>query len=153
MNANQQCINTFYTAFQNKDYKTMQQCYADNAVFEDEVFKDLDATKVRAMWEMLIKGGKDLQLVFDNVKADEKEGSANWVATYTFSKTGKKVINRIQAHFVFENGKIVKHKDTFSFPLWAKQALGFSGLILGRTKFLRKKIQQLAKNNLKEFMK
>ena len=107
MNANEQCINSFYTAFQNKDFKTMQQCYADNAVFTDEVFIDLDAKKVRAMWEMLIKGGKDLQLEFSDVKADEKEGSANWVATYTFSKTGKKVINKIHAKFIFENGKII----------------------------------------------
>lgn len=45
MNANEQCINSFYTAFQNKDFKTMQQCYADNAVFTDEVFIDLDAKK------------------------------------------------------------------------------------------------------------
>ena len=107
MNANEQCITTFYTAFQNKDYKTMQQCYTDNAVFTDEVFIDLDAKKVRAMWEMLIKGGKDLKVEFDSVKANEKEGSANWVATYTFSKTGKKVINRIHANFIFENGNAV----------------------------------------------
>ena len=152
MNANEQCITTFYTAFQNKDFKTMQQCYADNAVFTDEVFIDLDAKKVRAMWEMLIKGGKDLQVEFSDVKADEKEGSANWVATYTFSKTGKKVINRIHAKFIFENGKIINHRDTFSFPTWSKQALGFTGLLLGRTKYLRNKVQQMANKNLIKFM-
>ncbi len=64
MNSNQELIAGFYQAFQNKDYKTMQDCYAEDATFNDEVFLNLTADEVRAMWEMLIKKGKDLQLVF-----------------------------------------------------------------------------------------
>lgn len=153
MNANEQCITTFYTAFQNKDFKTMQQFYADNASFSDAVFKNLDAVQVRAMWQMLITGAKDLNVEFNNVIGDEKEGSADWVATYTFSKTGKKVVNRIHAHFTFEQGKIVDHTDTFNFPVWAKQALGLSGFLLGRTRYLKNKVQTMAKKNLNSFMK
>ncbi|MFD0940061.1 nuclear transport factor 2 family protein [Pedobacter boryungensis] len=152
MNANEQLINTFYTCFKNKDYKGMQACYADNAIFSDAIFKNLNAEQVKAMWEMLILKGKDLRLEFNNISADETTGKAHWDAYYTFSATGKKVINRIDASFEFENGKIVKHVDNFNFYTWAKQALGLSGMLLGWTGFLKNKIQTTALSNLTKFM-
>jgi ketosteroid isomerase-like protein len=135
MNANEQLINTFYTCFKNKDYEGMQACYADNAIFSDAVFKNLNAEQVKAMWQMLILKGKDLRLEFSNISADDTTGKAHWDAYYTFSATGKKVINRIDANFEFENGKITKHVDHFGFYKWAKQALGITGILLGWTAF------------------
>lgn len=152
MNTNEQLIHQFYQAFQNKDYKTMQSCYADDARFSDAVFQNLDAAQARAMWEMLIKRGKDLQLEYHNVQANETNGSAEWIATYTFSATGKKVINHIKANFIFKNGKIIKHTDQFDFYKWARQALGFTGLILGWTGFVKKKVRQTAMKSLDNFM-
>lgn len=152
MHANADLINRFYTAFKSKDYASMQQCYADEATFTDEVFTGLNANEVKAMWEMLIKNGKDLQLEFSGIEADDVRGSANWVATYTFSKTGRKVVNRICAEFTFENGRIKTHRDYFSFYAWARQALGLSGLLLGWTAALRSKVQQTARKSLQAFM-
>ena len=152
MSQNKELINKFYTSFQNKDYKTMQDCYANNATFSDPVFENLNAAEVRAMWQMLITRATDLALEFKNVAADETSGSAEWTAVYTFSATGKKVINKIKANFVFENGKIKEHKDSFDFYKWAKQALGFKGLLLGWTSFLHNKVKQQARNNLIKFM-
>lgn len=152
MNPNEKLITRFYTCFQNKDYKGMQDCYADNATFSDPVFSNLDSQQVKAMWEMLLKTGKDLHLEFKNVRADEKTGSAGWVAYYTFSRTGNKVVNRITARFIFENGKIVTHNDDFDFYTWAKQSLGITGLLLGRTPFLKNKIRATAMQNLNAFM-
>lgn len=152
MNTNEQLLATFYQSFQNKDYATMQNCYADNAVFNDEVFKNLDARQVKAMWEMLIKRGKDLQLEFKNIQADDVKGSAEWIATYTFSKTKRKVINQIKAEFIFENNKIGKHTDHFNFYKWSSQALGITGILLGWTPFLKQKIQQTAMKGLTEYM-
>lgn len=153
MNANEQLINHFYTCFKNKDFKGMQACYADNATFSDAVFKDLTAAQVKAMWQMLISKGKDMRIEYAQISADEKTGKAHWDAYYTFSSTGKKVVNKIDASFEFENGKIVKHTDDFNFYTWAKQALGTTGLLLGWTGFLKKKIQTTAMANLEKFMK
>jgi len=152
MSQNKELINKFYTSFQNKDYKTMQDCYANNATFSDPVFENLNAAEVRAMWQMLITRATDLALEFKNVAADETSGSAEWMATYTFTSTGNKVVNKIKANFVFENGKIKEHKDSFGFYKWAKQALGFKGLLLGWTSFLHNKVKQQARNNLIKFM-
>ena len=152
MTTNEQLISTFYRAFQQKDYTTMQQCYAENAVFNDEAFKNLNATQVRAMWQMLISRGKDLVVEFKNIQSEGNTASAEWVATYTFSQTKRKVTNRIKANFVIENGKIVKHTDTFNFYKWSSQALGMVGMLLGWTSFLRKKVSEGAMKNLEEFM-
>jgi ketosteroid isomerase-like protein len=153
MHTHEQLITQFYTCFQNKDYKGMQECYADNATFSDPVFNNLNSHQVKAMWEMLLKTGKDLRLEFKNVQANDKTGSAEWIAYYTFSRTGNKVINRIKAGFVFENGKIIKHTDHFDFYAWAKQSLGKTGLLLGWTPFLKNKIKATAIRNLDEFMR
>lgn len=150
---NEELITTFYTAFQQKNVPVMQASYADNAVFNDAVFKNLSAREVRGMWAMLVGGSKDMQLTFSNVKGTEQGGSADWVATYTFSKTGKKVINRIHAEFVIEDGKITKHTDDFNFYKWAKQSLGTTGLLLGWTSTVKNKVMETAKNNLDNFLK
>ena len=67
MNANEQLMIKFYTAFQKLDYKTMQTCYHDDAVFNDPVFGLMDADALRAMWEMLCKNAKDFSLQFSDV--------------------------------------------------------------------------------------
>ncbi len=153
MNSDEAIIHQFYRAFQQKDFKTMQSCYTENAVFNDAAFKNLNAAEVRAMWEMLIKSGRDLVITYQIGHFSGNIGTADWVATYTFSQTGRKVVNRVHATFVLENGKIVDHRDQFDFWKWARQALGLPGLLLGWSGFLRKKVQQKARQRLDLFMR
>jgi ketosteroid isomerase-like protein len=152
MNANEQVITRFYTAFANKDYNGMQDCYADNIVFSDNAFPDLKGRQAKAMWHMLVSAGKDMQLTFANVTANENTGSADWTATYSFSLTGRKVVNHIHADFEFKNGQIVKHTDTFDFHKWAGQAFGFKGILLGWAPFFKKKIQVVTAGRLQVFI-
>ena len=152
MRQNEELIHNFYEFFKRKDYLGMQNCYDENAVFSDEVFIGLNVNEVRAMWEMLITRGKDLVLDFKNVNANDTSGSAEWQATYTFSKTRRKVINKISAQFVIKDGKIVSHIDKFDFYKWNRQAFGAVGLLLGWTGFFKKKVQAQAKIQLTHFM-
>jgi limonene-1,2-epoxide hydrolase len=152
MHENEMLLTNFYTAFQNKDFATMQASYADSATFSDPVFEGLNAAELRAMWEMLIRRGNDLELTFSDIRADASRGSAAWEARYTFSATGQRVTNRIRSSFEFENGKIVKQTDQFDFYTWARQALGLPGLLLGWTGFIRGKVQRMARKNLAAFM-
>lgn len=130
----------------------MQQSYADEATFSDPVFINLNADKVRAMWEMFCLNGKDLTIKFKNVKANKTNGSAEWIATYIFTKTGKKVTNHISANFTFKDGKIKTHIDSFNFYKWASQALGLPGLLLGWTGFIKNKIKQGGMQSLNNFI-
>ncbi|MEO5673891.1 MAG: nuclear transport factor 2 family protein [Chitinophagales bacterium] len=153
MTENERLIEHFYTSFQNKDYKSMQSCYADDATFSDPVFVHLNAEQVRAMWEMFCVNSDGLKVEFSNIKSTGINGSAEWIATYIFSSTGNKVTNRITARFHFENGKIVKHTDSFDFYKWARQALGVTGVLLGWTPLVKNKVRKLGIKTLNEFIK
>lgn len=152
MTANEQLIHQFYTAFQQKDYKTMQDSYAENAVFNDSVFRNLDTKQTRAMWQMLISRSGDMTLTFGNIRAAGNKVTAYWEAHYTFTATGKKVINKINAEFEIEDGKIVRHTDSFDFYKWAKQAFGAGGFLLGWTNVFKEKVRQTAKKKLDEYI-
>ncbi|TNE65978.1 MAG: nuclear transport factor 2 family protein [Bacteroidetes bacterium] len=152
MHANEKLLTSFYEALQNRDHVTMQACYADQASFSDPVFTCLNAAEVRAMWEMLLTRGKDLALTFRNIRADDRSGSAECTATYTFTATGRKVTNHIRSEFELADGKILRQRDSFDFHRWARQALGLSGLLLGWTGFFQNKVRAGAMKSLKQFM-
>ncbi len=146
-------INKFYGSFQKLDYKGMIGCYSDDIVFFDPVFGLLQAGEARAMWEMLCKSAKDFSLTYGNIQhLDDEYSTCDWVATYTFSKTGRKVVNKIKANMRFADGKIAEHSDAFSLHKWSSQALGFSGWLLGWNSFFQRKIKNGAKRNLIKFM-
>ena len=137
-------IETFYRAFSNLDAETMVSCYHDNIVFADPAFGTLNGDRAKSMWHMLCESqkGKDFKIIFSNVEYDKNTGSAKWEAKYVFSKTGRRVHNKIVANFEFKDGLILKHTDHFNLKQWASQAMGFKGLILGGTSFFKKKLQQ-----------
>jgi len=153
MNATEQLITKFYSAFQQKDFLVMQSCYHPQAVFTDPVFQDLNAKEVRAMWEMLLTSSKDLRIEFNNIHANDQAGSAHWEAWYSFSRTGRQVHNIIDATFEFRDGLIFKHHDRFNFWRWSRQALGSSGTLLGWTPVVKNKVRETARKSLDKFMK
>ena len=152
MNANENLIAKFYTAFANADAKTMSECYHPKIHFIDPAFGLLKKEQVSKMWEMLILKSKgNIKIEFSDIKAGEHTGTAKWVATYNFSKTNRKVINKISAEFVFRDGLIIKHIDNFDVWEWSKQAFGLTGQLLGWTGFFQNKIKQQALLSLKKF--
>jgi ketosteroid isomerase-like protein len=153
MEKNKELIERFYNAFQKLDYKTMNDCYSEDIVFSDPVFMVLKGDEVRAMWEMLCRNAKDFSLTFSNIESlDEEYATCKWTATYTFSKTGKKVVNRIKAYMKFYEGKIIEHSDAFRLSTWIGQALGWKGVLLGWTGFMKRAVQKNARKNLVNFM-
>lgn len=151
MQAHIDLIERFYTAFQAKDPQGMIACYHDDVRFSDPVFPSLEGRQVGQMWEMLCARGKDLELTFSDIQADERQGSAHWEAHYTFSGTGNKVHNIIDARFSFSDGKIILHADHFDLWRWSKQALGVSGLFLGWTPLVKNKIRSTAAQGLAQW--
>ncbi|WCO03081.1 nuclear transport factor 2 family protein [Psychroserpens ponticola] len=148
-------IETFYKAFNNLDAETMVSCYHDDIIFEDPAFGVLKGKRAKNMWRMLCKSqkNKDFVVKFSNIKATNHEGSASWEAFYTFSKTGRKVHNIIEASFEFKDGKIIKHTDTFNLHKWSKQALGLKGFILGKTMYFSNKLKAQTNRLLDTFEK
>lgn len=150
MHPNASLIETFYSAFARRDWSTMASCYHPDVHFSDEVF-DLRGPDATMMWRMLCTTGRDLELEFRDVQADAETGSAHWDARYTFSATGRKVHNRIDASFRFRDELIVRHVDRFDFWAWSRQALGVPGWLLGWSPTLRGKVREQAARSLGAF--
>ncbi|HEY4317506.1 MAG TPA: nuclear transport factor 2 family protein [Herbaspirillum sp.] len=151
MHPNAALIHVFYRAMQAGDAEAMAACYAADVHFSDPVFEALQGDQAADMWRMLLSRAKDFQVAFDDVEANDCSGSAQWVARYTFSQTGRPVVNRIRASFEFADGKIVRHADRFDLWRWAAQALGLKGLLLGWSAPVRQAIRRQAAAGLAAF--
>jgi ketosteroid isomerase-like protein len=145
-------ITKFYTAFQRRDAEGMVACYAPDVRFSDPVFPVLRGAEAGAMWRMLCERGKDLRIDFRDVRTNGIFGSAHWEARYTFSASGRRVHNVIEAEFTFVDGLIATHLDTFDLYGWSQQALGVKGLLLGWTPLVQGGIRRQARKALDRFL-
>jgi ketosteroid isomerase-like protein len=146
---NAKVIREFYEAFDRHDGEAMVQHYAPDVIFEDPAFGILHGEEAADMWRMLTGRAEDLKVELAEHEARGDEGSAHWIATYTFS-TGRHVVNDIHARFRFRDGKIVEHEDSFSFSRWARQALGPAGIVLGLPP-MNLLVRRKARGDLAEF--
>jgi len=149
---NHEVIEKFYRSFQQRDGAGMQACYHDDIIFTDPVFPNLRGDEAKAMWHMLAVSAKDLTLTYGNIQATEAAGSCDWEAKYSFSRTGARVHNKIHAEFAFQDGKIIRHTDTFDLRRWAAMALGLPGRLFGWSPWMQNKIRANARQSLEKFL-
>jgi ketosteroid isomerase-like protein len=148
---NDELIQRFYAAFDRCDGEAMAACYTADARFDDPVFPDLRGQEPGAMWRMLTSRAKDLSIELAEHEAGDETGSARWIARYTFTETGRPVVNDVRASFRFRDGLIAEHRDDFSFFRWSRQALGTPGLLLGWTPLLKAATRKRARASLEQF--
>jgi ketosteroid isomerase-like protein len=153
MHPNAELITRFYEAFGRRDAEGMVACYAPDVVFSDPVFPSLRGEEAGAMWRMLCERGKDLRVEASGIDADDRAGRAHWEAHYTFSATGQRVHNVIDARFEFKDGKITRHTDSFNLTRWAGMALGLKGKLLGWAPPVQNAIRKQADAGLRAWMK
>jgi ketosteroid isomerase-like protein len=149
--SNADVIERFYTALSARDGVAMAACYAADATFEDPAFGQLDAQDAGAMWRMLAARASDLTVDVSEIEADDSKGSARWIAHYTFTQTGRPVVNDIRASFRFADGLIAEHRDRFDWWRWARQALGPPGVLLGWNPLFHNAVRNKARLTLAEF--
>jgi len=153
METNEEIIARFYNAFQKLDYRGMNACYSEDIVFSDPAFGLLEGEEVRYMWEMLCTNAKDFSLTWSDIEMlDDEYGTCKWIAKYTFSKTGRKVVNRAKAYMRLKDGKIIEHSDAFKLSKWAAQALGWKGEFFGWMNWFKKRITNNARKSLIQFI-
>jgi ketosteroid isomerase-like protein len=152
VNPHESLIREFYARFAARDAEGMARCYHSDIAFSDPVFPMLRGGEAGDMWRMLLARASDLEVTLDEASsADADSGVAAWTARYTFTRTGRPVVNRVQAQFGFRDGLIVRHFDNFSFWRWASQALGPTGAALGWFAPLKWKVRKDAAKSLEKF--
>ncbi|HSD23175.1 MAG TPA: nuclear transport factor 2 family protein [Solirubrobacterales bacterium] len=128
---NARLIQDLYEAMDRHDGEAMARLYQPDGRFSDPAFGELSGAEAGDMWRMLTGRAEDLSVELAEHSAQGDEGTARWIARYTFTRTGRPVVNDVRARFRFREGRIVEHRDSFPFWAWARQALGPPGLVLG----------------------
>ena len=148
---NRALIRTLYDSLDRHDGEGMAACYAPTAQFRDPAFGELSGAEAGDMWRMLTERAEDLSVELADHDADDETGTAHWIAHYTFTDTGRPVVNDVRARFRFADGLIVEHVDEFSFFGWSRQALGPLGLALGWTPLLPILVRRRTRGRLDAF--
>ena len=151
MHPNETLVRRFYACFGARDAEGMAHCYHADVFFTDPVFPALRGAEAGDMWRMLLARAHDLEVTLDEARGDDGGAEARWTARYTFTRTGRPVVNRVHALFAFRDGLIVRHFDSFSFWRWASQALGPAGQLLGWMPMLKWKVRKDASHALEKF--
>jgi ketosteroid isomerase-like protein len=149
---NRATVGRLYAAMDRHDGEAMAACYAVDAKFSDPVFVDLTGDEPGDMWRMLTSRSADLRVELVEHDADEREGTAHWMAHYTFAQTGRAVVNDVHSMFVFDDAGLIRvQRDEFDFWRWARQALGRRGQLLGWTPVLQHTVRDRARAGLEAF--
>jgi ketosteroid isomerase-like protein len=148
---NRALIRTLYDSLDRHDGEGMAACYAPTAQFRDPAFGELSGAEAGDMWRMLTGRAEDLSVELADHDANDETGTAHWIAHYTFTDTGRPVVNDVRARFRFADGLIVEHVDEFSFFGWSRQALGPLGLALGWTPLLPILVRRRTRGRLDAF--
>jgi ketosteroid isomerase-like protein len=148
---NRALIRTLYDSLDRHDGEGMAACYSPTAQFRDPAFGELSGAEAGDMWRMLTGRAEDLSVDLADHDANDETGTAHWIAHYTFTDTGRPVVNDVRARFRFAAGLIVEHVDEFSFFAWSRQALGPLGLALGWTPLLPILVRRRTRGRLDAF--
>ena len=122
MHPNARLLEKFYASVQAHDHRAAATAIIRALLFEDIAFKLPDKQMIHAMWHMISE--TDLQLSYAIETADDRHGSARWIADYTFRDTGRKVHNELRSKFTFKDGVIIAQRDDCDAWSWGMQAFG-----------------------------
>lgn len=125
MKPTEQVAITYFEGFKNQNPEQMNALYKPDVdgIFNDPVFQNLNTHQVQSMWSMLLRASKDLTSTYKIVEVTDTSATVDWEAHYTYSATGRKVVNNVRSVMQIENGLIVKQIDTFDLGKWTGQAL------------------------------
>lgn len=131
-------VEKLFSSLQALNHEAMAACYHEEATFSDIAFQLQGRKQIHAMWHMICQKGISVQ-----VQSIETAGDivrARIVDTYTFSDTGRQVVNRIESAFEFRDGLISVQRDTCDPLDWSRQAFGgIKGELVGRVGWLRRR--------------
>ena len=137
MHNNAKLLETLFSAVNAHDHRAVAGCYHPNATFKDIAFNLTGSHRIHAMWHMICDGY--IKATVHKMDADESVGWVKVTDEYTFSDTGRKVVNPIETTVRFKEGLISTHNDDCDPRRWAMMALGgVNGVLAGRIEFLRR---------------
>ena len=139
-------LERLFSAFASRDAEAMAACYADDALFEDPVFR-LRGDDVRKMWRGLLGRARDFSVTWEVLEAADGNGRVRWTARYLYAG-GRPVVNEVISTLDVSGGLVTRQVDSWDFPRWAAQALGPAGKLLGGTGWFLRSARRKAAGSL-----
>jgi hypothetical protein len=151
-------LERLYQAFERLDGDMMQACYAPQATFDDEIYSLHGAREIGGMWRMHCRSARvrsrgGFRLEVGQFHMDGSRARVRWEVQYRYGEGNRDVFNRVDAEFEFDaDGRILRHRDRYSFGRWARQALGWPALVFGWTPLLRWWTRKRAASKLARYL-
>ena len=127
MHPNHALLDRLFTALDRHDHAAIAACYAPDARFRDIAFDLRGREGIHDMWRMICSS--DIRVTFQILHADDYEGSASLVETYTFGasehplRPGRRIRNEINSRLTFAGGLIASHDDDCDARVWPEFAV------------------------------
>ncbi|SDD35446.1 Ketosteroid isomerase-related protein [Niabella drilacis] len=149
---NIEIIESFFTAFGNRNHQAMNALYSDDIVYSDPLFGMLEGQQVMDKWEMICRDIRDFRLtVIKSEEIDHEYATCQWKATWYSSRSKKQIVFDAKSFMRFGGGKIIEHSDGFSLTKWIAQAYGLRGQFFGWLNFMKRKVQREYRGRLERF--
>lgn len=125
-------VRRFYQAFARSDFGTLEALYAPDVSWQDTIFSAEGREALMGIWRFELDpaaGGRITWEVLAASPPDERGNTAvqvRWRDVYRL--LGQRIDNTIDATLVVDRGgRIVEHRESYSWSVWARQAFPWLG--------------------------
>lgn len=151
-------LKRLYEAYERLDGDMMQACYAPAARYDDEIYSLHGAREIGGMWRMHCRSARvrsrgQWRLEVGEIQAEGRRARVRFEAFYRYGEANREVHHVVDAEFEFdEDGRIVAHRDRYSFARWARQALGWPAVLLGWLPLYQRWVRARAASKLARYL-
>ena len=140
-------VKDFFKALNQGDYKSANELYHPNAIYEDEIFS-FKGFEIHALWYTATRPGMDMSADCISIEEVGDKVICIWKMSYTIDSINRKIELQEKATFFFDGDKVIKHIDEYDFWSWCIQAFGLPGRLFGWSKWLRNRVRFQAKKSV-----
>ncbi len=142
-------VRRFFDAWSRRDTAALTAALHPQVSFSDPLFTDVRGVRVALMWTNRLSESEDLMVAHEILFADERKAQVRWQAQYILG--ARKVAHEGLSTLSLWDNLIVRQVDEYDFLLWARQAYGPIGWLLGATEGYQAACQRRARKDLERF--
>ena len=137
-----QIMESYFTAFAERDFNKMKLLYHQDISYFDPLCGYLNGDQVISMLEEIYGCLNDFRLEQTGIR-DKGDGYfiIDFIVFYTSLKSGNKIALKIKAYLKMDNQKITEQSHGYSLHDLFKQEFGFVGWLLGWNRLYQNRIK------------
>ena len=151
---NKNIVEKFYTAFSNKDYKSIFYSLSENIIYHDPIYGLLEGDVVRWLWQMRCERLHNASFKFWDIEAlDHEYMTCQWQIQYFNNASGADVVMKGKAYMRVIDGKITEQSEGYRLSDWLAISHGWMGKLFGWTGYMQRKEKKKFAEMLNRYIK